>query len=255
MVAPRFAFASSCTAPLLRPRTSTFAGSSVGSVRGTSRVAVTDNVGRRCRTVTMQQTSGKTPRWLVGVGLLVIVAALASPTFLPLLNQGSGQGLSDVEISRRLRPVPLFSVTDASGKPFLNDLGQDRIGYFFFDPKDAESFLDKVKEVNGATIDARIFPISLDEAYKLVKRRQGDDVFKLMAKEAEVIEAKRLTQERFNGTVPLFYIDGLAFASDNGEGTAIPLFFNKEDLEATISRLKRENPQIADKVCSPLEIE
>uniref|UniRef100_A0A7S3EA24 Tic22-like family protein n=2 Tax=Rhodosorus marinus TaxID=101924 RepID=A0A7S3EA24_9RHOD len=181
------------------------------------------------------------PRWVAGVGFLVILTALVSPAFAPLLGPPR---LSDAEINQRLNKVVLFSVTDQAGKPFLTETAEERIGYFFFDPTDAEAFLSKAKEFDES---AKIFPVTLDEAYKFVARK-GGDTFRLMANRTDVQEAEKIIGSPFSGSAPLFFIDGMSFQSADGEKKVIPLFFEKEDLEATITKLARENPALKDSI-------
>lgn len=87
----------------------------------------------------------------------------------------------------------------------------------------------------------------MDEAYKFVARK-GGDTFRLMANRTDVQEAEKIIGSPFSGSAPLFFIDGMSFQSADGEKKVIPLFFEKEDLEATITKLARENPALKDSV-------
>uniref|UniRef100_A0A7S0BRU3 Uncharacterized protein n=1 Tax=Rhodosorus marinus TaxID=101924 RepID=A0A7S0BRU3_9RHOD len=59
------------------------------------RVIMSSSGGRK------QKTSGM-PRWMAGVGFLVVLTALVSPAFAPLLGPPK---LSDAEINQRLNKV------------------------------------------------------------------------------------------------------------------------------------------------------
>mmetsp|Transcript_1986 Transcript_1986/g.7864 ORF Transcript_1986/g.7864 Transcript_1986/m.7864 type:complete len:117 (+) Transcript_1986:1201-1551(+) len=69
-----------------------------------------------------------------------------------------------------------------------------------------------------------------------------------MANRTDVQEAEKIIGSPFSGSAPLFFIDGMSFQSADGEKKVIPLFFEKEDLEATITKLARENPALKDSI-------
>lgn len=99
--------------------------------------------------------------------------------------------------------------------------------------------------------DARILAVSLNDAYKFVRGAAGgDDVYKLRANKSELDQARKAIGGEFFGTVPIFFVDGVAFL--NGEETVVPSFFDKEDLDATIEKLRSLNPDLASKVRPPM---
>jgi hypothetical protein len=191
------------------------------------------------------------------VALRAIAAFLAvgliATSFGPLLGafkSGSSDG-GEAFVDAKLHKVPVFTVTDATGRPFLveSEDHKSRQGYFFVDPKDASTYLERVRD-NSA--DAKLLPVGLDEALKYVLRSKSGlkDVperFTLLPSEREVNIAKDVTDNRFesvfgNDAVPLFYVDGLALAGSGERApTVYPVFFEKETLDKTLAALRAKD--------------
>lgn len=190
-------------------------------------------------------------RVIAGVMLIGLIASSFLPVSGILRNSFSNNG--EVLAETKLHKVPVFTVTDGEGRPFLveSDDHLSRRGYFFVDPRDAEGYLERVKQ---DTTDAKLLPVGLDEALNYVMKRKGNakqvsERFTLFPSEREVNIAREVTNNLFaatfgNDAIPLFYVEGLAFADASGEtSTAVyPVFFEKETLDKTLAALQQNDP-------------
>lgn len=156
-------------------------------------------------------------------------------------------------LNAQLSKVPVFTVTDMSGRPYLSETedGRLRRGYFFVKPADAQLFLERV---SSDSADAKVLTISLNEAYKFLGSKSASaksipERFELFPDDHQLAIAQEVTGGAFeqvfgkNG-VPIFYIDGLGIKEgmDDNDKTIYPLFFEKEKLDETINNLKKSNP-------------
>jgi len=186
-----------------------------------------------------------------------ILALFLVSSILPIIAtfKNSTGGLDETQINARLSRVPVFSVTDAEGKPYLTqfdeDSGGSRVGLFYLDPDEAESRADSI-HAEGFP-DAKVLPVSLDQALSYIERPPVDpasrekDNFRLQAKRKELdIAAKMLGRRSFSG-VPLFYLEGLVLGKEGAR--VYPVFFNYEELDEFIVKL-REDPENADFLAS-----
>lgn len=202
----------------------------------------------------------------VVAGLMAV--GLLATSILPL-SGGFSNAFKDtggVLVDQKLHRVPVFTVSDDEGRPFLVEAEDhlSRQGYFFLDPKDAEKYLARVKE-EGA-VAAKVLPVGMDEALKFTMKRSRKsakavpEVFSLFPSERELSVASESTGGQFSnifgeGAVPIYYADGLAFASpvaggDSGVaggsvGAVYPLFFEKSKLDETLSGLQEKDPAAA----------
>ncbi|PXF43576.1 hypothetical protein BWQ96_06688 [Gracilariopsis chorda] len=187
------------------------------------------------------------------IGALLIGGILFS-TVQPLVTAVGGNKSVDTLLDAKLRKIPVFTVTDSTGRPFLSetDDGRLRRGYFFVQPADAEKYLEQVKEQNE---DAKVLAIGLNEAIKFLDTRIGSaksvpEKFEIFPDDHEAALAKDITNGDFqksfgeNG-VPIFYIDGLAVKDSKDDPPVYPLFFEKETLDETIKDLKKKDPSAA----------
>lgn len=200
-----------------------------------------------------------------------MVVGLIATSFLPLAGglksafKDTGSALVDAKLHR----VPVFTVADATGRPFLTESedGLSRRGYFFEDPGDAAAYLERVAaSADPDAANAKILPVSLDEALKYTGRRARNmgksipEVFKLYPSGDEVRVAREVTGGNFGeifgeDAVPVYYADGLAFASGASGGDAgisggsvgsvYPLFFEKAKLDETLQSLREKDPVAA----------
>lgn len=188
------------------------------------------------------------------IGGVLIAVGLVVATFLPLAgvfkNATSDNG--DAVVDNQLSKVPIFTVTDSTGRPFLAETDDHRLrlGYFFIQPSDAQRYLERVKADNA---DAKVLTIGLNEAYKFLSTRATPaksvpERFDLFPDEHEVEIAQEVTDGAFQKAfgpsgVPIFYVDGLGIKDSTQEATVFPLFFEKEKLDETIETLKKQDPK------------
>lgn len=205
------------------------------------------------RSCPMARGSSSTSPAVKLVGILLIGGLLFS-TVQPLVTALSGNRSVETLLDAKLGKVPVFTVTDSTGRPFLSetDDGRLRLGYFFVQPADAEKYLEQVKEQNG---DAKVLAVGLNEAIKFLDARVGSiksvpEKFEIFPDDHEAALAQQFTNGDFqksfgeNG-VPIFYIDGLAVKDSKDEAPVYPLFFEKETLDETIKDLKKRDPSVA----------
>lgn len=188
------------------------------------------------------------------IGAVLVVAGIVITGLLPFVGvfknatSDSGDSVVDYQLSK----VPIFTVTDATGRPFLAETDDHRlrVGYFFIQPADAQRYLERVKADNN---DAKVLTIGLNEAFKFLDTRATPaksvpERFDLFPDEHEVQIAEEVTAGAFQKAfgrsgVPIFYVDGLGIKDSKEEATVFPLFFEKEKLDETIETLKKQDPK------------
>ncbi len=174
--------------------------------------------------------------------------------------------LSPDQIAEKLRPIPVFTITDAEGAPLVASVpgenGQDAasVAGVFMSQEDAQAFLSELRTNNPELAEnVQVVPVSLAEVYELDRSSNGaeDLQFAYVPVAEEVTSAMQLLQaqgqqvQEFNG-VPLF----LATAGpergyltiEQGEQQVIPVFFSKEDLEVVLNRFQQQQPDLANSV-------
>lgn len=187
------------------------------------------------------------------IGSVILVAGLVIGSFLPLAGvvQNATTDQGSAILNAQLRRVPVFTVTDATGRPYMSESADRRLrrGFFFVQPADAQKFLEQISEDNS---DAKVLSISLEEAFKFLDTKSTPaksipERFELFPDSHELEIAQKVTDGAFeqvfgkNG-VPIFYIDGLAIKEETNGQNVYPLFFAKENLEETIDQLKVRDP-------------
>lgn len=183
-----------------------------------------------------------------------LVLSSLSPLFGVLQNNVTNNG--EVLVSKKLGRVPVFTVTDSSGHPYMTETEDRRLrqGYFFVQPEDAKQYLETVQKGNENDANAQVFPLTLDEALKYLELRGSPpksipERFQLLGDRHEQELANELSFGEFkklfgDEAVPIFYLDGLAIKDDEvSSGTQIPLFFEKEKLDETLAELKKNDPK------------
>lgn len=205
-------------------------------------------------------------RIVAGALVAGLVGTSLAPVILGLRQLGGGGAssgggaISRSVVSEKLRRVPLFAVTDETGRPFMSEAGdkRTRVGYFFISPSDAERFLGVVKETAGdeATL-ARIRIVSLEDAVPFIGRRATGggkngvpERFEIVADEGEAGIASTMTDGKFEKSyrkgVPLFFVDTLALQGKEGDEPVIPLFFEKEKLDSFLEKARQNGSAIED---------
>lgn len=195
------------------------------------------------------------PGTLMRVFTGLLIAGVVLTGFLPLSGalKNATVGEDEGAVSAQLSKVPLFTVTDETGRPFLAETKDRkvRLGYFFVQPKDANEYLNRVEADAGK---ARVLTVGLDEAVKYLDTKRTavkaiPERFEIFPDSHEVDVARDVTGGVFSKTfgengVPLFFIDGLALQSSAGDGGPVyPLFFEKETLDETLASLQKNDPK------------
>jgi len=174
--------------------------------------------------------------------------------------------LSNAQIDGKLRPVPVFALTDATGALLIDSVpkqgqgqsGNDSVAGIFISPQDARAFVEQLKTTNPQlAASVRVMPVSLGEIYQLSQANKGkpDEVkFDYVPAPQQVESAKTVLRQNgqqvneFNG-VPLFVARGGPengyLTIQRGQQEVIPLFFNKEELQELVERFKQQQPNLS----------
>ncbi|MCT7948383.1 hypothetical protein NG798_01115 [Ancylothrix sp. C2] len=199
-------------------------------------------------------------RWSAVLGLVstTFFASSLSPTMRAL-------ALSEQQIMEKLRPVPVFTITDAQGSPLIanvpNEGKQTSVAGVFISMQDAQAFIDQLKSKNPQLAQqVKVVPVSLAEVYKMDQdnkakpeqlsvayvpmKQQVDSALALLRQQGQQVS-------EFNG-VPMFIATGGAdkgyLTIKQGNEQIIPIFFNKEDLQGMITRFGQQQPDLANQV-------
>ncbi|MBE9097668.1 Tic22 family protein [Tychonema sp. LEGE 07203] len=201
-----------------------------------------------------------------GAILGIVGCALLAP---PPMGKMSALAIPEPQIFEKLRSVPVFTITDATGAPLIASVpkqGQGQTGNasvagIFISQKDAQAFVEQLKTRNPQlAASVRVMPVSLGEIYRLTQANKGkpDEVqFAFVPAPQQVQSAKTVLQQtgqqvnEFNG-VPLFLARGGAengyLTIQRGQQEVIPLFFNKEELLGMVERFKQQQPNITTSI-------
>ena len=201
---------------------------------------------------------------LVRLGAILGIAGSALLGSLATDNM-SALALPEPQILDKLRPVPVFTITDAAGAPLIASVpkqgqgqsGNASVAGIFISQKDAQAFVEQLKTRNPQlAASVRVMPVSLGEIYQISQANKGkpDEVqFAYVPTPQQVQSAKTVLQQtgqqvnEFNG-VPLFLARGGPengyLTIQRGQQEVIPLFFNKEELQAMVERFKQQQPNV-----------
>jgi hypothetical protein len=156
----------------------------------------------------------------------------------------------------KIKTIPVFSVTNRFGQPFLiqNNEGE-HVGLIFFSHFEALEFGKELEKSHQAT-NPRIFIMGLDKAVKMVsqgatssgiKDRFGQDIkmrFQFIPEQRQVDYSVSLNKTRGNAqkhsNVPVFTVPGLNIIK--GKERISPMFLSKEDLDIAWKNLRNNNP-------------
>src|SRR6476469_520107 len=150
---------------------------------------------------------GKNMKSLVRLGAIlgIVGSTLLGPS---PIGKMSALALPEPQILEKLRPVPVFTITDAQGAPLIASVPKTGQG------QPGNAFVPAPQQVQSA---------------KTVLQQTGQQV------------------NEFNG-VPLFLARGGAengyLTIQRGQQEVIPLFFNKEDLQGMVDRFKQQQPNV-----------
>ncbi|MDB9511033.1 hypothetical protein PN499_07550 [Kamptonema animale CS-326] len=204
----------------------------------------------------------------LGAVLGILGSTLLGPS---LTSNMSALALPDPQVLEKLRPVPVFTITDAQGAPLIASVPKEgqsgsntSVAGVFISQRDAQAFVDRLKTRNPQlAASVKVVPVSLGEIYQLSQANKGkaEEVqFAYVPTTTQVESAKTLLRQggqqvnEFSG-VPLFLARGGPengyLTIQRGQEQVIPLFFNKEELQGMLERFKQQQPNIA----SSLKIE
>jgi len=167
------------------------------------------------------------------------------------------RALPEQNVVQKLRRVPVFTITNAEGAPLVVEVADEEnqasIVGVFISKQAAEAYVQRLKSQNPEVGNAvQVVPLSLAEIYQRSQKNNEDRiVFELVPVKEQVEAALSLLRqegqevERFLG-VPLFFArggeDGGLLTVQRGENQEVPFFFNKEDLQVLLDKLKETNP-------------
>jgi len=183
--------------------------------------------------------------------------------------------LPDEEVVERLRPVPVFTVTDAQGAPLVatvpagqGDSQTANVAGVFISQQDANDFLERLKKDDpNLGNSVQIVPVSLAEVYELEKNSQNQTEnldFAFIPEQDQVQLAQPLWEaqlrrnqngqenQQFQG-VPLFVAKAgpnqgyLTIQPQNGV-QLIPFFFEKSQLQEMVERYKDQQPNQSNNI-------
>lgn len=185
----------------------------------------------------------------------------------PSLGNLQALALPEEQILQKLRPVPIFTVTDGKGLPLVATVpneggkGNTLVAPVFINRADAQSFMDGFKAKNpelGKSI--QVMPASLGEIYQLYQsnRNKPERIeFQFIPEQQQVNSAITLLQQGgqqvkdFKG-VPLFIArvkqDKGYLSIQRGDQKFVPIFFSKEDLQAALSQFQKQQPDLASSI-------
>ncbi|MBC6420726.1 MAG: hypothetical protein GDA43_02685 [Hormoscilla sp. SP5CHS1] len=191
-------------------------------------------------------------RW--GVTLSLMCTTLLGTVALTSMQ---ARALPEQNVVQKLRRVPVFTITNAEGAPLVVEVADEEnqasIVGVFISKQAAEAYVQRLKSQNPEVGNAvQVVPLSLAEIYQRSQKNNEDRiVFELVPVKEQVEAALSLLRqegqevERFLG-VPLFFArggeDGGLLTVQRGENQEVPFFFNKEDLQVLLDKLKETNP-------------
>jgi nickel transport protein len=207
---------------------------------------------------------GKNMKSLVRLGAIlgIVGCTLLGPS---PIGKMSALALPEPQILEKLRPVPVFTITDAQGTPLVNSVpkqgqgqsGNASVAGIFISQKDAQAYVEQLKTRNPQlAASVRVTLVSLGEIYQISranKDKPNELLFDYIPAPQQVESAKTVLRQtgqqvnEFDG-VPLFYARSVpengVLTFQQGQEEVIPLFFNKEELQAAVERFKQQQPNV-----------
>lgn len=198
---------------------------------------------------------------------LAVLSLVGSTILGPsLMGDMRALALPPEQILQKLRPVPVFTITNQEGAPLVASIsdGNDNssVAGVFISRSDAENFVNQLTQRNPELANSvKVVPVSLAEVYEMQQSNQGTAdrplSFDYVPVAAQVDLARSVLDQngqegaKFNG-VPLFLATGGQengyLTIEQGSEQVIPLFFNKADLEGLLGRLQSQQPDLAGSV-------
>jgi hypothetical protein len=198
---------------------------------------------------------------LISFGITFISLDTANFIKSNLNMKSNAAKFSNKNVHQKLSQIPVFAVTNSGGQPYLtNNSKGDQVGLIFFSYDDALQLL-KGMQKNHQVLDARVYIMGLDKAYKMAtstvsqsgyKGVHGQDLkmlFRFYPNKKQVNFANSLIKkknfmENFKGC-PAFIAEGLTIKK--GKEEIVPIFLTKEDLESAWSNMCLSNPDLSSK--------
>jgi hypothetical protein len=158
----------------------------------------------------------------------------------------------------KLQTIPVFSVVNRYGQPFLiqNKRGE-HVGLIFFSHFEALEYAKDLEKYHQAT-NSQIYIMGLDKAFKMVnqgptpsgiKDKYGKDLkmrFHFVPSKSEIKNANNLSKKSdFDENIPLipvFTIEGLTI-NRNKENIS-PMFFSKDDCKKAWDKILKNDPSL-----------
>ncbi len=155
-------------------------------------------------------------------------------------------------IVNMLKPIPVFTITNAEGAPLVASGDKnEKVAGVFISKQDANGFVERLKKENPELgKQVRVVPVSLGEIYQLSETAAKQDgiLFAYVPSEKQIQQAKQLNPQ-YQGGVPLFVAtvgkDGGYLTIKQNNMEVIPFFFEKEQAEQLIAEFKKAQPQQA----------
>ncbi len=194
-----------------------------------------------------------------------IKLAISAIALVNITTTLRAEALTEAEVLERLKVIPVFTITDASGTPLLGSVPNQPTGenkpnqvlLFFLNPDDAQATLNQIKKNNpNLGSKARIVTRSMNDAYEVIKKNQDKKLvaFQIVPTKASVESARTLLASQGQSTaklpnVPIFFaMDGKnqALLTIEKDGKKfVPFFFDQKDLQSLIDRAKQQQPELA----------
>ncbi|HEY9298240.1 MAG TPA: Tic22 family protein, partial [Phormidium sp.] len=198
--------------------------------------------------------------------------AIVGGTLLSSLVIGSLEvlALTQEQILQKLAPVLVFTINNQSGQTLIREVRNEqqnssaKVAGVFISKTDAQAFLEKIKTENPQLANnMQVVPRSLADVYQLEEANKNKPEalnFAYVPTQQQLDSALTVLRQsgqsvnQFNG-VPLFALSGGPnknyLAAQRGDQQIIPFFFSKEEVQAEVERIKKQQPDLA----STLKIE
>jgi Tic22-like family len=189
----------------------------------------------------------------VAIGLVGSAVLAVQPT----------HALTDNQIIEKLQGIPVIALTDKSGAPLVAPLNDKQKGLFtevYLGQKEVNATLQRLKTTNPTVAkQLQIRVVTLGDVYKSQVTGSGDKKLNVLIVPSDVQVKSAISilkknnptkAQQFSG-VPLFV--GIAgkpkgYVSINSvqeKKRIIPIFFDKEQLQAVLDKFKKDQPALA----------
>ncbi|MBD1851481.1 Tic22 family protein [Leptolyngbya sp. FACHB-711] len=176
--------------------------------------------------------------------------------------------LTAEQVMERLRPVPVFTLANEQGAPLVASPteGENRgpVAGVFINRQDAERFLNDLKTRNPQVAQGvRVVPVSLADIYQIAETERSGQTpqdqqlrFAFIPAQQQVDAAMTILREggqtvnEFEG-VPIFVAQSSGqnrgyLTIQQGNQQVIPMFFDRAELQAVLTRLQQSQPELAN---------